>query len=49
MWIILSFTGLENHNLNSYEQEQLIELSSDMELKVLFESMSITQFWVKVT
>ena len=48
MWIILPFTELENHNLNSYEQEQLIELSSDIELKVLFASMLITQFWIKV-
>ncbi|XP_067126931.1 zinc finger MYM-type protein 6-like [Centruroides vittatus] len=48
MWIINPFVGQQTNRLNDFELEKLIELSSDLELKALFESMPITQFWIKV-
>jgi len=48
MWIIHPFIEQSNHKLNISEQEQLIDLKSDMGLKVLFDSISVTQFWIKV-
>ncbi|XP_023213869.1 transmembrane protein 189-like, partial [Centruroides sculpturatus] len=38
----------QTNRLNDFEYEKLIKLSSDLGFKTLFESMPITQFWIKV-
>ncbi|XP_023210433.1 zinc finger MYM-type protein 6-like [Centruroides sculpturatus] len=39
---------LQTNRLYDFEYEKLIKLSSDLGFKTLFESMPITQFWIKV-
>ncbi|XP_005868617.1 PREDICTED: zinc finger MYM-type protein 6 isoform X1 [Myotis brandtii] len=46
-WIINPFMYHQNSNLEDFEEEKLAQLSSDLELKSVFKSMSVTQFWIK--
>jgi hypothetical protein len=48
MWVINPFI---EHKVTSFpyeELEELVELSSDKELEMLFKSPSASQFWIKV-
>ncbi|GLV40841.1 hypothetical protein CBL_10016 [Carabus blaptoides fortunei] len=47
-WIMNPFIDQKTNRLNDFEQEKLIELSSDLMLKTVFESVPVTQFWIKV-
>nr|KAF6384250.1 zinc finger MYM-type containing 6 [Pipistrellus kuhlii] len=47
LWIINPFMYHRNSNLQDLEEEKLAQLSSDLELKSVFKSMSVTQFWIK--
>ncbi|XP_058992466.1 zinc finger MYM-type protein 6 isoform X1 [Mustela lutreola] len=46
LWIINPFMNHQNSNLTDFEEEKLVQLSSDLELQSVFKSMSVTQFWV---
>uniref|UniRef100_A0A7N5P4M9 Zinc finger MYM-type containing 6 n=1 Tax=Ailuropoda melanoleuca TaxID=9646 RepID=A0A7N5P4M9_AILME len=46
LWIINPFMNHQNTNLTDFEEEKLVELSSDLELQSVFKSMSVTQFWI---
>jgi hypothetical protein len=48
MWKINPFIEHEGTSLPYEELEELIELSSDKELEMLFKSTSASQFWIKV-
>ncbi|XP_032733073.1 zinc finger MYM-type protein 6 [Lontra canadensis] len=46
LWIINPFMNHQNSNLTDFEEEKLVQLSSDLELQSVFKSMPVTQFWV---
>nr|XP_055197810.1 zinc finger MYM-type protein 6 isoform X2 [Nyctereutes procyonoides] len=46
LWIINPFMNHRNSNLTDFEEEKLVQLSSDLELQSVFKSMSVTQFWI---
>ncbi|XP_039107679.1 zinc finger MYM-type protein 6 isoform X1 [Hyaena hyaena] len=46
LWIINPFMNYKNTNLTDFEEEKLVQLSSDLELQSVFKSMSVTQFWI---
>ncbi|XP_029803708.1 zinc finger MYM-type protein 6 isoform X2 [Suricata suricatta] len=46
LWIINPFMNHKNTNLMDFEEEKLVQLSSDLELQSVFKSMSLTQFWI---
>ncbi|XP_032244048.1 zinc finger MYM-type protein 6 isoform X1 [Phoca vitulina] len=46
LWIINPFMNHQNSNLTDFEEEKLVQLSSDLELQSVFKSMSVTQFWI---
>lgn len=49
LWIIDPFLPDDNNKLSFSEQEQLIELSSDLHLKTLkSNSINITTFWIQI-
>ena len=48
MWISNPFVNHQQNKLTGSDKEKLIDLSSDLGLKSIFNSMSIAQFWVKV-
>ncbi|CAK6440924.1 unnamed protein product [Pipistrellus nathusii] len=47
LWIINPFMYHRNSNPEDLEEEKLAQLSSDLELKSVFKSMPVTQFWIK--
>ncbi|XP_058574107.1 zinc finger MYM-type protein 6 isoform X5 [Neofelis nebulosa] len=48
LWIINPFMNPKDSNLMDFEEEKLVQLSSDLELQSVFKSMSVTQFWINV-
>ncbi|XP_047724962.1 zinc finger MYM-type protein 6 isoform X5 [Prionailurus viverrinus] len=46
LWIINPFMNPKDSNLMDFEEEKLVQLSSDLELQSVFKSMSVTQFWI---
>ncbi|XP_019692190.1 zinc finger MYM-type protein 6 isoform X5 [Felis catus] len=46
LWIINPFMNSKDSNLMDFEEEKLVQLSSDLELQSIFKSMSVTQFWI---
>lgn len=49
MWIYNPFlTQIENDNLNHTEKDMVIEIRSDLGLKTMFSSVSLSQFWIKL-
>ncbi|XP_057355968.1 zinc finger MYM-type protein 6 isoform X3 [Manis pentadactyla] len=47
LWVTNPFMNHQNSNLTDLEEEKLAQLSSDLELQLVFKSMSVTQFWIK--
>ncbi|XP_006886492.1 PREDICTED: zinc finger MYM-type protein 6 [Elephantulus edwardii] len=46
LWITNPFMNHQSSNLTDFEEEKLTQLSSDLELKSVFKSMPVTQFWI---